>query len=90
MNIGEKDMTKGLFEVWQEIFQIQLPKHQRMEELQNISTDGDVKSNANSQKVDLNFENTNTLKGRSKKIISTVCSAGDYERFLIDLFCYLM
>lgn len=74
-------MSKGLFEVWQEIFQIQLPKHQRMEEFHNISIDGDMKSSPNLPKISLNSENANPLKSRSKKIISTVSSAGDYERY---------
>ncbi|XP_022900126.2 chromosome transmission fidelity protein 18 homolog [Onthophagus taurus] len=53
MNIGQKDMQKGLFAVWQDIFQIERAK---------------------------------TAKNRSKKILNTVQSFGDYERLTQGIF----
>ncbi|XP_077300481.1 chromosome transmission fidelity protein 18 homolog [Arctopsyche grandis] len=86
IDIGQKDMSKGLFQVWQEIFQIHQPKVKRFEDLKDAAK---LKRNnfmnlgddvADSGNIDTSF------KGRSRRILNTVHSAGDYEKLIQGVY----
>lgn len=83
-------MSKGLFQVWQEIFQIHQPKVKRFEDLNDgaklkknnfMNLGDDV---ADSRNIDTSF------KGRSRRILNTVHSAGDYEKYKYIYIIYLI
>lgn len=61
INIGLKDMSKTLFEVWKEVFQVQpVP-------LAEAAREGEEGP-------------AGALRGRARRLMRTVYSAGDYER----------
>lgn len=69
-NIGSKDMQKGLFTVWQEIFQI---KKSCFENNPNSTSDGFSSHN-------------NVMKDRINSVLKTVQSYGDYEKLSQGIF----
>ncbi|KAL4090783.1 hypothetical protein QTP88_025559 [Uroleucon formosanum] len=69
-NIGAKDMQKGLFTVWQEIFQI---KKSCFENIPNSTSDGFSSHN-------------NVMKDRINSVLKTVQSYGDYEKLSQGIF----
>ncbi|XP_025199726.1 chromosome transmission fidelity protein 18 homolog [Melanaphis sacchari] len=69
-NIGSKDMQKGLFTVWQEIFQI---KKTCFENNPNSTSDGFSSHN-------------NVMKDRINSVLKTVQSYGDYEKLSQGIF----
>ncbi|XP_015371775.1 PREDICTED: chromosome transmission fidelity protein 18 homolog [Diuraphis noxia] len=69
-NIGAKDMQKGLFTVWQEIFQI---KKSCFENNPNSTSDGFSSHN-------------NVMKDRINSVLKTVQSYGDYEKLSQGIF----
>lgn len=71
-NIGQKDIQKGLFTVWQNIFQIQKPKFTAVDE-----------SDQAGSKLSRNDLNLNT---RMRQIVQIVQSFGDYERLAQGVF----
>lgn len=74
-NIGTKDMQKGLFTVWQEIFQI---KKCCFENNPNSTSDGFSSYN-------------NVMKDRINSVLKTIQSYGDYEKLSQGIFeNYLM
>ncbi|XP_054268805.1 chromosome transmission fidelity protein 18 homolog [Macrosteles quadrilineatus] len=80
--IGEKDMQKGLFTVWQEIFQI--PKPKRKTFVETVSRD------AAKAALDLDSCNTktstSTLSERIRSVLKTVQGCGDYDRLAQGVF----
>uniref|UniRef100_A0A2S2NZK5 Chromosome transmission fidelity protein 18 n=1 Tax=Schizaphis graminum TaxID=13262 RepID=A0A2S2NZK5_SCHGA len=69
-NIGSKDMQKGLFTVWQEIFQV---KKSCFENNPNSTSDGFSSHN-------------NVMKDRINSVLKTVQSYGDYEKLSQGIF----
>ncbi|XP_026823474.1 chromosome transmission fidelity protein 18 homolog [Rhopalosiphum maidis] len=69
-NIGSKDMQKGLFTVWQEIFQINKSCY---ENNPNSTSDGFSSHN-------------NVMKDRINSVLKTVQSYGDYEKLSQGIF----
>ncbi|XP_018321771.1 chromosome transmission fidelity protein 18 homolog [Agrilus planipennis] len=70
-NIGQKDMQKGLFAVWNDIFQIERNKQSAV-----------YSSDCNARELHDSF----SLKNRMKKILNDVSSFGDYERLAQGVF----
>lgn len=69
-SVGQKDMQKGLFSVWQGIFQIQQSKH--------------VSLNMNS--TEGTHRNDMSLGSRMEKILQVINAFGDYERVAQGVF----
>ncbi|XP_026480054.1 chromosome transmission fidelity protein 18 homolog [Ctenocephalides felis] len=85
-NIGQKDMQKGMFAVWKDIFQIRRPtrgltdnsnKNNVMNE--NEEPDNEMSFNA-SQAADM------SAATRMKYVLDTMYSVGDYERLMQGVY----
>lgn len=74
-SIGQKDMQKGLFSVWQSIFKIERPK------MKFIATG---MNSENGKKSDHGYDMS--LKSRFNKVYSVVNSFGDYDRVAEGIF----
>lgn len=81
-SVGQKDVQKGLFSVWQEIFQIQKTK----------SSIPEITHDSNSKASGINC-NTPVVKGREssiatrvQRVVGVVQSHGDYNRLTQGVF----
>lgn len=74
-NIGQKDMQKGLFAVWQDIFLIERPK------VKIASLERGMKD-VERDKLYVD----SSLRSRMRKVVDTVNSFGDYERLMQGVF----
>lgn len=75
INIGQKDMTKGFFQVLIELFKIKLPTHQRM----GVDSNVDLKTDSESSME-------RARSARFKSVLELVASAGDYDRLTQGVF----
>ncbi|XP_066992527.2 chromosome transmission fidelity protein 18 homolog [Anabrus simplex] len=75
-SVGQKDMQKGLFPVWQEIFQIQRPKR-KMGQIPSPA-DGGLEPMPDLNSPDMKCGPL-SLAARMKSILQTVQSYGDYN-----------
>ncbi|XP_049856731.1 chromosome transmission fidelity protein 18 homolog isoform X2 [Schistocerca gregaria] len=81
-NVGLKDMQKGLFTVWQEIFQIQRPKRKFVE---TNKDDYKLEPMPELTTPEMKFGETSKAS-RMRSILQTVQSHGDYERLAQGVF----
>ncbi|XP_077980244.1 chromosome transmission fidelity protein 18 homolog [Glandiceps talaboti] len=80
LSIGQKDQHKGLFTVWQELFQLPKPKRKRYH---NPHETGE---NGNNPGVEVDETRENTLLARFNKILQSVTSNGEYGKLTQGIF----
>nr|CAD7461499.1 unnamed protein product [Timema tahoe] len=83
-SVGQKDMQKGLFVVWQEIFQIQRPK-QKLIESQHTPRDSKLEPMPDLNSPEMKFGNM-ALPTRMQSILRTVQSYGEYDRLMQGVY----
>uniref|UniRef100_A0A1B6LVK8 AAA+ ATPase domain-containing protein n=1 Tax=Graphocephala atropunctata TaxID=36148 RepID=A0A1B6LVK8_9HEMI len=82
-SLGQKDMQKGLFTVWQEIFQIPRPKRKAFVDTVNRDPNQLLRPDLDSCESKMS---TSTLTERTSSVLRTVQGCGDYERLAQGVF----
>ncbi|XP_026294378.1 chromosome transmission fidelity protein 18 homolog [Frankliniella occidentalis] len=80
-NVGLKDVQKGLFSVWQEIFQIQRSKGG----FTQAANDASRTSNVDNRTPDVK-KGDSAIAYRIQRVLRTVQSHGDYNRLIQGVF----
>ncbi|KAG8312262.1 Chromosome transmission fidelity protein 18 [Homalodisca vitripennis] len=82
-SLGQKDMQKGLFTVWQEIFQIPRPKRKTFVDTVNRDSNQNPRVDLDSCEIKMN---SSALTERANSVLRTVQGCGDYERLAQGVF----
>uniref|UniRef100_A0A1B6J544 AAA+ ATPase domain-containing protein n=1 Tax=Homalodisca liturata TaxID=320908 RepID=A0A1B6J544_9HEMI len=82
-SLGQKDMQKGLFTVWQEIFQIPRPKRKTFVDTVNRDSNQNPRVDLDSCEIKMN---SSALTERASSVLRTVQGCGDYERLAQGVF----
>ncbi|PNF28113.1 hypothetical protein B7P43_G12268 [Cryptotermes secundus] len=83
-SIGQKDMQKGLFSVWQEVFQIQRPRRKLFS---TILAKGDdrLQPMPDLNSLEMKFDDM-SLASRMLGVLKTVQCCGDYDRLMQGVY----
>ncbi|XP_034234267.1 chromosome transmission fidelity protein 18 homolog isoform X2 [Thrips palmi] len=82
-NVGQKDIQRGLFSVWQEVFQIQRSKGGFTQAAANAVARS--KANSSNQTPEMKSGDS-AIAARIQRVLNTVQSHGDYNRLAQGVF----